>query len=177
MPFPLKQPERKLTHDVHVTLMADVTEILNNRSLVPVSTNPCSPLVLTPNMLLTQKIEADIPQFQELDWRDKYVFSWKQIQVLAQQFWKHWYNEYLQLFKQRRKWTDLEETLWTDDVVLLREKEKEAHHNAWSISIINRTFPYDDGKVHKIVVRTSRGGQPVYYVRPVTEVVCLVPHR
>lgn len=126
-------------------------------------------------MLLTQKTEADLPPFHELDVRDMYVSSWKQVQVLAQQFWKRWHNEYLQLLQQRQKWTDSKDNLRIDDVVLLREKE--AHRNDWSMGVINRTFPDDDSKVRKIEVRTSRGGQLVHYVRPVTEVVLLVPHR
>ena len=60
----LKQPKRQLIHNVLVTLMAEVTAILNNRPLVPVSMDPHNPLVLTPNMLLTQKSETDIPPFQ-----------------------------------------------------------------------------------------------------------------
>ncbi|XP_062587039.1 uncharacterized protein LOC134248653 [Saccostrea cucullata] len=145
----LKQPKRQLTHDVLVTLMAKVTAILNNRPLVPVSMDPHNPLVLTPNMLLTQKSEADVPPFQELDIRDMYVSSWKHVQVIAQQFWKRWHSEYLQLLQQRRKWTDSKDNLQVDDVVLLREKE--AHRNDWSMGVINRTFPDDDGKVRKIV--------------------------
>ncbi|XP_062602313.1 uncharacterized protein LOC134264026, partial [Saccostrea cucullata] len=170
----LKQPKRQLTHDVLVTLMAEVTAILNNRPLVPVSMDPHNPLVLTPNMLLTQKSVADVPPFQELDIRDMYVSSWKHVQVIAQQFWKRWHTEYLQLLQQRRKWTDSKDNLQID-VVLLREKE--AHRNDWSMGVINRTFPDEDGKVRKIEVRTNRGGQLVHYVRPITEVVLQVPHR
>lgn len=155
--------------------MAEDTVILNNRPLVPVSTDPINPLVLTPNMLLTQKTDADLPSFHELDVGDMYVSSWKQVQVLAQQFWKRWYNEYLQLLQQRRKWTDSKDNLRIDDVVLLREKE--SHRNDWSMGFINRPFPDDDGKVCKIEVRTSRGSQLVHYVRPVTEVFLFVPHR
>lgn len=36
--------------------MAEVTAIVNARPLVPVSSDPESPLILTPSMLLTQKI-------------------------------------------------------------------------------------------------------------------------
>ena len=171
----LKQPRRQLTHDVLVMLMAEVTAILNNRPLVPVSMDPYNPLVLTPNMLLTQKSETDIPPFHELDIRDMYASSWKHVQVIAQQFWKRWHNEYLQLLQQRRKWTDSKDNLQIDDVVLLRDKE--AHRNNWSMGVVNRTFPSDDGKVRKIEVRTSRGGQLVHYVWPIMEVVLLVPQR
>ncbi|XP_071153733.1 uncharacterized protein [Mytilus edulis] len=48
---------RSLTHDVLNTLMAEVSAIVNSRPLVPVSTDPENPLILTPAMLLTQKTD------------------------------------------------------------------------------------------------------------------------
>ncbi|VDI58104.1 Hypothetical predicted protein [Mytilus galloprovincialis] len=44
-----------LTHEVLITLMAEVTAIVNSRPLVEVSTDPEDPIPLTPAMLLTQK--------------------------------------------------------------------------------------------------------------------------
>lgn len=44
-----------LTHEVLVTLIAEVTAIMNARPIVPVSSDPDMPMVLTPAMLLTQK--------------------------------------------------------------------------------------------------------------------------
>lgn len=169
----LSQPAKELTHDVLVTLMAEVTAILNNRPLVPVSTDPNNPLVLTPNMLLTQKLEADIRLFQELDVKDMYTSCWKRVQVIAQQFWKRWQNEYIHLLQHRKKWTGSKDNFRVGDVVLLRDKE--AHRNNWSMGVINRTFLDSDDKVRKLELRVSKGGQLIHYVRPVTEVVILVP--
>ncbi|KAL1267084.1 hypothetical protein QQF64_002759 [Cirrhinus molitorella] len=45
----------QLTHEVLVTFMSEVTAIINARPLVPVSTDPEFPFILTPSMLLTQK--------------------------------------------------------------------------------------------------------------------------
>lgn len=47
----------QLTHEVLVTLMAEVMAILNARSLVPISTDPDNPTILTPAMILIQKME------------------------------------------------------------------------------------------------------------------------
>ena len=55
-----------------------------------------------------------------------------------------------------------------DYVVLLQDKE--VHHNNWSMGAVNRTFSNYDGKVQKIEVRISGGGQLVHYVRPITSV-------
>ncbi len=50
-----------LTHEVLSTLMAEVTGIVNSRPLAPISTDPDSPFLLTPAMLLTQKGHTLLP--------------------------------------------------------------------------------------------------------------------
>lgn len=45
-----------LTHDVLCTLMAEVVAIMNARPLIPVSNDPEDPFILTPSMLMTQKV-------------------------------------------------------------------------------------------------------------------------
>ncbi|XP_071950737.1 uncharacterized protein [Antedon mediterranea] len=47
--------ETKLTHEVLVTLMEEVSGIINARPLVEVSTDPESPQIISTNTLLTQK--------------------------------------------------------------------------------------------------------------------------
>ena len=46
---------RTFTHDVLCHFIAEVCAIFNNRPIVPVSTDPESPFVLSPATLLTQK--------------------------------------------------------------------------------------------------------------------------
>jgi hypothetical protein len=52
----LEPVNRNLTHDILSTLMAKVSAIVNSRPLASVSTDPDSPFVLSPNVLLTQKL-------------------------------------------------------------------------------------------------------------------------
>ena len=49
---------RHLTHEVFSTLMAEVTAIVNTRSLIPVPSDPDMPEILTHATLLTQKSES-----------------------------------------------------------------------------------------------------------------------
>ena len=49
---------KRLSHEVLLTLMAEVTAIVNARPLVPVPTDPEAPEVLTPAILLTQKTQS-----------------------------------------------------------------------------------------------------------------------
>ena len=51
----LQAGRSKVTHDVLCTLMAEIKAIINSRLLIPVSSDPEAPLILTPSMLLTQK--------------------------------------------------------------------------------------------------------------------------
>lgn len=52
----LQAGRSKVSHEILCTFMAEVTAIINSRPLIPVSSDPEAPLILTPAMLLTQKI-------------------------------------------------------------------------------------------------------------------------
>lgn len=52
----LQQGNLMVSHKTLITLMAEVAAIINARTLVPVSTDPDDPLLLTPATLLTQKV-------------------------------------------------------------------------------------------------------------------------
>ena len=53
----LDNSAKNLTHDVLVTLMAEVCAIINGRPIVPVSSDSENSLVLTPSTLLTHKTD------------------------------------------------------------------------------------------------------------------------
>ena len=50
---------RKLTHEDLVKFLAEASAINNSRPLVPVSTDPEYPFILTPYTLLTKKRDKD----------------------------------------------------------------------------------------------------------------------
>ena len=74
----------------------------------------------------------------------------------------------------RRKWTAEQRDLQCGDVVLLRDKQE--HRNYWPMGLVVRAEPSDDGLVRTAEVRTvGKNGKPTTYVRPVNEMVLLVP--
>ena len=77
-----------LTHEVLSTLMAEVMAIVNSRPLLPVSTDPTMPDILTPNMLLTQKslVLQVIPGEFTANDLCKHNKQWRQVQHLANFF-------------------------------------------------------------------------------------------
>lgn len=167
----LKESKKNLTHDVLNTLMAEVAAIINSRPIVPVSTDPSQPSVLSPYTLLTQKTELDVGPFEHFDIKDMYKSHWKYVQILANQFWKKWHSQYLQLLQSRRKWIDPRNNLAEGDVILL--KDQDSPRNEWPMGIVQRVFPSEDGRVRKIEIRVVKNGRVVTYVRPVTETVLL----
>lgn len=93
----------KLTHEALSTLMAEVVAIINARPVVPVSTDPDHPFILTPATLLTQKVSLSSAPVG--DWiKDLHKHQWQQVQHLAQTFWDRWKKQYLSTLQPRRKW-------------------------------------------------------------------------
>ena len=161
-----------LTHDVLVTFMAEVSSIVNNRPLVPVSTDPDNPFVLSPSMLLTHKTDTVMDSVGEIDTKDLLRAEWKRVVTLSDMFWTRYRKEYLNTLQTRRKWQSDQPNLKEDDVVLL--KDRTVSRNEWPLGIVVRAIASDDGRVRKTEVRVIRDNKPVVYVRPVNELVLLV---
>lgn len=98
----ITNPVKPMTHEVLCTLMAEVSAIMNSRPIVAVDSDTSDPLILSPNILLTQK-QGDVPMNpSDLGIKDCYRAQWKHIQVLANTFWKRWQDNYLNQFQYRR---------------------------------------------------------------------------
>ncbi|XP_063397214.1 uncharacterized protein LOC134681506 [Mytilus trossulus] len=161
-----------LTHEVLITLLAEVTAIVNCRPLVEVSTDPEDPIPLTPAMLLTQKPNL-ITIENTFDMTNMYRAQWKRVQVLADMFWRKWRVEYLQTLQKRRKWQTEKRDISVGDLVLL--KDNSVHRCSWPVGIITDTFPSQDKRVRKVALRIIRkDGERVSYIRPITELVVLI---
>ena len=163
---------KTLMHDVLVTLMAEVSAIINSGPIVPVSYDPEVPEVLTPASLLTKKVDCDQPCIGDLDLKDLYRSQWKRVQVLADQFWLRWRKEYLQSLQKRPKWHCEQEPLEVGDVVLM--KEIEVNRNSWPMGRVVRVFASQDGRVRKAEICVMKGDKRTCYIRPVVEMVLLV---
>ena len=164
---------RHLTHEVRSTLMSEVMAIVNSRPLVPVSTDPTMPDILTPNTLLTQKslaLQAIPGEFTATD-LCKHNKQWRQVQHLANVFWSTWRKEFLPTLQPRRKWEAESRSLEEGDLVLLRSKD--VARNEWPLARVSKAHKGTDGKVRKLDLVTSKDGVKHTYTRPVTEVVLL----
>lgn len=111
----------RLTHEVLTTFMAEVMAIVNNRPLVPVSTDVQDPFILTPAILLRQKSGPHPIPPGEFNNKDLYKRQWGQVQGLASTFWNRWQKQYLSTLQFRRKWTCSRPNITPGSVVLMRD--------------------------------------------------------
>lgn len=163
---------RNLTHEVLTTFVCEVCAIVNNRPIVPVSTDPNSPFILSPNTLLTSKTGSTVEPLTDVSTKDLYKAQWKRVQTLAELFWKRWHQEYLHTLQERRKWQVPQPNVQKGDVILL--KEKDVQRNQLPLGIVTEAIPGTDGHVRKAIVRVSREGKIASYTRPISEIVVLL---
>lgn len=88
--------------------------------------------------------------------KDLHRSQWKQVQVLASTLWTQWRHEYL-LTLQSCCMLD-HRNLQEGDVVLL--KDSQVARNEWPMPLVTSSFPSQDGKVHKVEVKTTDQGGP-----------------
>lgn len=171
----VKHGPTRLSHEVLSTLMAEVMAIINARPMVPISHDAEVPEMLSPATLLTQKasvIPAPLGNF-ELDHLCK--VQWRQVQNLADSFWKRWRLEYLPTLQPRRKWSSEKPGLQEGDIVLI--KDIQTKRNEWPLGRIVKAIASSDGKVRKVTVKTLSQGVIKEYLRPISDVVLVMSHK
>ena len=83
-----------LTHEVLVTLLMEVSAIINARPLVPVSTDPELPEVLSLSLLINQKSPDRKFPMPDFGSKDAIKSTWKRVQHMADLFCQRWHSEY-----------------------------------------------------------------------------------
>ena len=141
--------------------------IVNNLPLTEVSTDPNDLEALTPNHLLLQRTSHNpsvVVERVSLYCRQR----WKQVQYLAELFWRRWSREYLPQLQRRTKWLDDQRNLRVGDIILLIEEN--LPRNVWKIAHMLSVKLSDDGKVRSARIKTKDSE----VVRPITKFCFLV---
>lgn len=145
-----------LTHEVLATFMAEVCAIVHSHTLVPVSSDPEAPEVLTPNVLLTQKTEPVVEARLEVSTKDMYSRHWRRVQHLADVFWSRCGKEYLHTLQVRQKWRENLENIKENDTVVM--KDAQVCRLEWQMAVVDRVFPSDDGRIRTVEIAIIRDG-------------------
>lgn len=168
----LENRYKQLTHEVLVTFMSEVTDIINAWPLVPVSTDPEFPFILKPSMLLTQNTGNLATPQEDFSKKDMLHSQWKRVKALAETFLKRWRKEYLGTLQSRCKCFYKHPNIKEGDIILL--KDKQVKRNEWPMGIIVKAVPSSDGVVRKVEVKTVLNGTTKTYQRPIAELVYLL---
>ena len=119
--------------------MCEVESIINGRPLTTISSDPRDLNPLTPNHLLLLRGGAVVPPGV---FRGEDVYSkkrWRQIQYLANIFWKRWTREYLPLLQYRQKWNQPRRNFKVGDIILIMYENNP--RNSWPLGRIVEVLP------------------------------------
>ena len=111
--------EQAPKEEVLITVLAEIEYSINSRPLTYVSLDPRDGEALTPNHFLigTSSGEVNLGRSDNADKCPKKQL--KLAQSYADAFWKRWLREYLPSLIPRQKWTDDDDPIKIDDIVLI----------------------------------------------------------
>ena len=147
--------EQSLDQETLSTMFCLVESVINSRPLTAVSDDHRDLKPLSPNDLLLLGHEPMLPP-GEFVRQDLYCKRrWRQVQYLADIFWRRWIREYLPTLQLRQKWLHPVKNLNVDDVVIVVDDG--APRNAWRLGRVMETYPSGDGLVRTVKVATNSG--------------------
>ncbi|XP_072041348.1 uncharacterized protein [Amphiura filiformis] len=145
--------EQTLSDESLQTLFCEVESIINSRPLTLVSGDAQDLEPLTPNHLLLlkthQNLSPVLPENTGMCVRKR----WKQVQYLADVFWRRWLKEYLPQLHSRQKWILPQRNLKTGDIVLIVNET--APRNTWLTGRVVETLPDNQGYVRQVKLKTK----------------------
>ncbi|KAI2645930.1 Hydroxamate-type ferrichrome siderophore peptide synthetase [Labeo rohita] len=149
------------------TLFCEVETILNNRPITKVSEDPNDLEALTPNHILLLKSKPILPPglFEKSDLYIKR--RWRQVQYVAELFWKRWTSEYLLVMQERQKWTKQKRNFIPGDIVVIADAT--APRGSWMMGRVRSTTADSRGLVRSVKVQTKTS----ILDRPITK-LCLL---
>ena len=146
--------QQSLSDEALSTLMCIVENIINSRPLTAISDDPTDLEPLTPNHLLQLRSGSAFPPGlfcrQDMYCRRR----WRQVQYMADVFWRRWTKEYLPGLQKRTRWPREETNVKVDDVVLVVDEN--LPRNSWLLGRIVSTFPGADGLVQTVQIKTKK---------------------
>lgn len=144
------------------TLFYEVEAILNDRPITKVSDDPNDLEALTPNHILLLKRKPIFPPglFERSDLYSRR--RWKQVQYIAELFWKRWTSEYLLVMQERPR-----RSFSTGDIVIIADAT--APRGSWMMGRVLSTKSDSKGLVCSVCLQTKTS----VLKRPVTN-ICLL---
>lgn len=136
------------------SLVIRIEGCLNSRPLGALTEDASDDLALTPAHLLTgcgfETVPVDAPDDADTSLHAK----WRYVQLLHQQFWRRWQQDYINNLQTRQKWRHPQENLKVGDVVIMCDDN--CPPNGWKLAQISEIHPGKDGLVRNVTVRVKK---------------------
>lgn len=145
----------QLTIHEMLTVVAEISAVLNSRPLIPLTMNVSDERPLTPGHFLIGGPLVSMPEPDAEVNVVSYKERWKLVTALKQSFWKRWSTEYLQTLQQRYKWQKQGRSPRINDVCLLVDKNSPSHR--WVLGRITQLFNGADNMPRVAEVCTPTG--------------------
>ena len=133
--------------------MIEVEAIVNARPLTPILIDFDINVPLTPNHLLLLRQGASCFPFEFTKSKNYSSRRWRQVQYLADEFWRRWTREYLSTLQIRSKWQNERDNFKMNDIVLVHDEN--APREMWPLGKIVEMFPDCHARVRQVLVRTQ----------------------
>ena len=158
--------QQTLDDEALMTLLTVVEGIVNGRPITRLSDDPRDDKPLTPNHLLILRSGSTLPAGKFVH-QDRFRRRWKQVQYLADIYWKRWIAEYVPQLQERQKWLNPRRNVQVGDLVLVSQST--TPRNQWPLGLVIKTHEGSDNLVRSVEVKTASGT----YERPISK-LCLL---
>ena len=155
-----------ITDDVLHTALCEVEGIVNSRPITKLGDGIDDCDALSPNHILLLRQNPSFA-WGKFDDSDKYRKKWRQVQLIAEQFWRRWTREYLHELQMRPKWQNVKPNLQVGYVVLMVDESRPRGH--WPLGRVLEINTDRDGLVRSARLRTKDS----VCLRPITKLVFL----
>jgi hypothetical protein len=144
-----------MTYEEMSTLLIQIEAVLDSRPLTPISDDPNDLRPLTPSHFLIGRSANFVPHPQITASKVSSLQRWKRIELLKQQFWHRFSNEYILWLQQKTKWQSSTGEL--KEGVLVVVKDKTLPPLLWELGRVVRVIPGSDGVARVADIKTRRG--------------------
>ena len=180
--------DTKLSLNEMNTMMAEISNLVNERPIGMKPNTHTDPEYLSPNSLFlgrcSDRISSGPFQSEEVftDNPNKVQSRFLLVQAITNQFWKVWLKLYFPSLIFRQKWHSQKRNMKVGDICLL--KDPDAFRAEWRLAKVTATFPDKHQNVRNVEVKVvpsqdgSKNYQPVkpnYLKRHVSNLLVIVP--
>ena len=153
------------------TLMCEIEATINSRPLTRCSSDPEDLDVIRPQDLLCPQATTSLPP-GIFNPRDIYAKKkYRQVQYLADVFWRRWVKEYLPELQHRQKWLQPQRNIKVGDVVMIVDEK--APRNTWPLAVVQEVHVGNQGLVRSVKVKTKS----TQLVRPISKPMSIAGTR